>query len=102
MTAESDDFDLEDEVSERESSLILEKIGIVLQRIVDTLKDSDSDSGIQALFSCKELPGITFPDFLQRFQTYGEINSNLLLAALIYTDEALRSRLFTKKTTVHK
>ena len=102
MATESDEFPLESETSERENAIIIEKIGIILQRIVDTLKDNESDSDIQTLFSCKEMPSITFKAFLQRYQTYGDINANLLLGALIYTDRALRTRLFTKKSTVHK
>ena len=102
MSAECIEFDLEDQLSERDNSVILEKIGSVLQRIVDTLKDAESDSEIQDIFSCKEIPSISFKEFLARFQTYGDVEINLLLAALIYTDKALRTRLFTKKSTIHK
>ncbi len=102
MATERDEFEQEDEASLRENSIIIDKIGTILQRIVDTLKDTESDSEIQGIFACKEMPTISFKDFLKRYQTYGEINANSLLAALIYTDRALRSRFFTKKSTIHK
>ena len=102
MAVKKGDFDLEDDTCERENTVIVQKIAVILQKIVDALKDTDIDCEVQNPFACKEMPNITFSDLLSRFQTYGDVRTNFLLAALIFTDRALKTRMFTKKSTIHK
>ena len=41
-------------------------------------------------------------EFTRRFNQFGGISSNLLIAGLMFTDRALKTKIFTKQTTVHK
>lgn len=105
MATESEDkseFLIETTSSERQNKLLIKKIAIILQKIVDALTDTEIEDTTQDSFACKEIPNIGFSDFLSRFQTYGDVTAHQLLAGLIYVDRALRTGLFTKKTTVHK
>lgn len=96
------DAEFEDDKSERERNVLIEKIAKVLQKIVDALPDTPGSNENQALFACKEPPRVSFCDFLKRFVVYGQLPTNLLLAGLMFTDRALRTREFTQKSVVHK
>lgn len=101
-TEDKSEFLIETTSSERQNKILMEKIAIILQMIVDALSDTEIDDKTQDSFACKEIPNIGFSDFLSRFQKYGDVTAHQLLAGLIYADRALRTGLFTKKSTIHK
>lgn len=102
MADDESGFEKESESVEREGSVLVEKIAKVLQKIVQALNNTELDTDIQKIYSCKDIPKISFLDFLKRFQKFGDITATQLLASLIYTDRALKTRHFTQKSTVHK
>ena len=100
--ANSEDDWFEEETSEQEQAVQCQKVARVLDLITARLQDPGGKPGLQEKFACKALPQIGFAEFTRRFNQFGGISSNLLIAGLMFTDRALKTKIFTKQTTVHK
>ena len=92
----------EAEASEEDQAAQCEKVARVLDLITATLTAEDEEPGLQDRFACKQLPPIGFAEFARRFVKFGGISSDLLVAGLLLADRALKTKHFTKRTTVHK
>lgn len=90
------------ESTDRERQAVIERMGNILEKIVQVLPDTPGIADSQKPFICKEPPRLKFSEFLQRFITYGQVSLSMTLAGLILLDRALRTRKFTQKSVVHK
>ncbi len=90
------------ESTDRQRQAVIERIAKVLEKIVQVLPDTPGTTDSQKPFVCKEPPSLRFAEFLQRFVTFGQVPIQLMLAGLMFTDRALRTRRFSQKSVVHK
>lgn len=96
------DLEFEEEINDRDRQVLLEKISKILEKIVQVLPNTANTNRSEKVFTCKNPPQVLMIDYLRRFLIYGQIPINILLAGLIFTDRALKTRLFSQKSVVHK
>ena len=102
-SSEAETSDLQIEKSHLQPINILGCISTVLQKISESLDSTSSkNTGLEAHFRCKHMPGITFIELLTRFKEYGSIIDDLQVAALMYLDRSLRTGIFKSRTAIHK